>query len=79
VVPQNDLLAAVTKKIEMILTRSPLAVAAAKKSINQAYDLETEAGLSNEADIFGALFTSADTKEGTTAFIEKRKPVFKGE
>lgn len=77
--PQPDLMAAVTKKIEMILTRSPLAVAAAKKSINQAYDLETEAGLANEADIFGALFTSADTKEGTTAFIEKRKPVFKGE
>ena len=79
VVPQSELMAAVIKKIEMILTRSPLAVAAAKKSINQAYDLETEAGLANEAEIFGVLFTSADTKEGTSAFIEKRKPVFKGE
>ena len=79
VVPQSELIPSVLKKIEMIMTRSPLAVAAAKKSINQAYDLETEEGLANEAEIFGALFTSADTKEGTTAFIEKRKPVFKGE
>lgn len=79
VVPQNELMNTVIKKIEMMLTRSPLAVAAAKKSINQAYDLETEVALENEAQIFGALFVSADTKEGTSAFIEKRKPVFKGE
>ncbi len=79
VVPQAELLSTVTKKIEMILSRSPLAVAEAKKSINQAFDLETEAALENEAQIFGALFTSNDTKEGTAAFVEKRKPVFKGE
>lgn len=79
VVPLAELMTTVVKKIEMILTRSPLAVAEAKKSINQAFDLETEAALENEAQIFGTLFNSIDTKEGTTAFIEKRKPVFKGE
>ncbi|MEQ1723351.1 MAG: enoyl-CoA hydratase-related protein, partial [Pseudobdellovibrio sp.] len=79
VVPLAELMPTATKKIEMILSRSPLAVAEAKKSINQAFDLETEQALENEAQIFGTLFNSADTKEGTTAFIEKRKPVFKGE
>lgn len=78
VVPLAELMPATLKKIEMILQRSPLAVAEAKKSINQGYDLETEAALENEAQIFGSLFTSEDTKEGTRAFAEKRKPVFKG-
>ena len=79
VVAQPELMTTVFKKVEMILSRSPLAVAQAKKSINQAFDLETEPALENEAQIFGALFNSADTKEGTKAFIEKRKPQFKGE
>ncbi len=79
VVPLPELMTTVTKKIELILTRSPLAVAAAKKSINQAIDLETEPALENEAQIFGALFNSEDTVEGMMAFIEKRKPVFTGE
>lgn len=78
VVPQADLISSVCKKIDLILSRSSLAVAAAKKSINQAFDLETEAALDNESHIFGALFNSEDTKEGTQAFIEKRKPVFTG-
>lgn len=79
VVPQAELIATVMKKIEMILLRSPLAVAEAKKSINQAFDLDTEPALENEAQIFANLFTSQDTREGTQAFIEKRKPSFKGE
>ncbi len=79
VVPPAELMMAVMKKINLILSRSPLAVAKAKKSINEAYDLETETALANEAEIFAHLFTSDDTKEGTAAFLEKRKPVFKGE
>jgi enoyl-CoA hydratase len=79
VVPLSELMPTVMKKVETILTRSPLAVSEAKKSINQAFDLETEPALENEALIFANLFTSQDTREGTKAFIEKRKPVFKGE
>ena len=79
VVPLPELMSTVTKKIELILSRSPLAVAAAKKSINRAFDLETEAALDNEAQIFAGLFDSDDTKEGMTAFTEKRKAIFKGE
>lgn len=79
VVPQSELMATVMKKVEIILTRSPLAVAQAKKSINQGFDLDIDAALENEAQIFSHLFSSEDTKEGTRAFVEKRKPVFKGE
>lgn len=78
VVPLADLLPTVMKKLNLILSRSPLAVARAKRSVIQAYDLETEKALTNEAQIFAALFTSKDTQEGTTAFIEKRKPAFTG-
>ena len=78
VVPAAELLPTVRKKIEIILSRSPLAVAEAKKSINQAFDLETEPALDNEARLFAGLFSSEDTKEGMAAFIEKRKPAFKG-
>lgn len=78
VVPQSELMMVVNKKLEMIIAKSPLAVSKAKLSINQAFDLETEKALENEAEIFGGLFGSFDTTEGTKAFTEKRKPVFKG-
>lgn len=78
VVPQSELMMAVNKKLEMIIAKSPLAVSRAKLSINQAFDLETEKALENEAEIFGGLFGSFDTTEGTKAFTEKRKPNFKG-
>lgn len=79
VVPLPDLIPTVMKKIDSILSKSPLAVGEAKKSINQAFDLETEPALENEAQIFGALFDSSDAREGMKAFTEKRKANFKGE
>lgn len=79
VVSLPELIPFCLKKLELILSRSPIAVAEAKKSINQAFDLETEAALENEAEIFSNLFLSKDTREGIQAFTEKRKPVFKGE
>lgn len=78
VVPAAELMATVMKTVEMILAKAPIAVGASKKSINQAWDLDVEAAQRNEAEIFAELFTSEDVKEGTTAFIEKRKANFKG-
>jgi enoyl-CoA hydratase len=78
VVPQAELIPTVLKKVEMILAKSPLAIGLSKKSINQACDLEIEKGLQNESEIFGSLFESSDSKEGMTAFLEKRKPTFLG-
>lgn len=78
VVPQAELMATVLKTVEQILSKAPVAVGAAKASINQAWDMDVEQAQKNEAKIFADLFTTEDVKEGTGAFIEKRKPEFKG-
>ncbi len=63
---------------ERMTNLAPLAVAHAKKSINQAWDMEIEEAQKNEAAHFSLLFASEDVREGTSAFLEKRKPQFKG-
>ncbi len=79
VVPAAELMSTVLKTIETILAKAPVAVSLAKLSINQAWDMDVDQAQNNEAKIFGELFTTDDVKEGTTAFIEKRKPEFKGQ
>lgn len=79
VVPQTELLETCQKLAKEIGSKSPLSVSHAKRSIAQAWDLDQESGLQNEAKEFSRLFSSQDMKEGTTAFIEKRKPEFKGQ
>lgn len=64
--------------IKQISKNSPLAVAKAKEALNNGVDLELSQGLNCEAKTFGTIFSSYDMKEGTTAFVEKRKAEFKG-
>jgi enoyl-CoA hydratase len=66
------------KLAEEIAARAPSAVRAAKKMINQAYEKPLSEGLRQEQQEFYNLFTTEDQKEGMKAFIEKRKPVWKG-
>lgn len=61
-----------------LLRLSPLALAAAKKSINSAWNLDIYNGMQAEADTWAELFASHDQKEGMNAFLEKRYPKFKG-
>lgn len=79
VVPQAELMNTVMKTITTILSRGPIAVAAAKRSINQSYELDVDEAQKTEAKYFADLFATEDVREGTLAFIEKRKPVFKGQ
>lgn len=78
VVPGAELKSAVQSIVQKILERAPLAVAQAKKSINRSWDMEVEEAQRFEAENFAELFAGEDAREGTRAFIEKRKPQFKG-
>lgn len=79
VVPAAELMASVMKTVDAILAKAPIAVGVAKRSINQGWDMDIDSAQSNEAKIFAELFTTEDVREGTKAFIEKRKAQFKGQ
>ena len=78
VVPVNDFLNEALKLAEELASRAPLAVRAAKRMINASYESFLTAGLAEEKQVFYNLFASEDQKEGMQAFVEKRKPEWKG-
>jgi enoyl-CoA hydratase len=59
-------------------TAAPLAVRACLEAVTRGARLSTDDALRLEAELFARLFSTEDVREGTRAFIEKRKPVFKG-
>jgi len=79
VVPRAELMAAARALAEKVLSRGPLAVRLAKLTLNVAARAGLDAGLQVERLAQAVLFESKDKLEGTTAFLEKRKPKFKGE
>lgn len=77
VVPAEQLLPKCREILQLINSKAPLALAGCIRAANAVYD-ETQDGFDKEVREFGACFGTADMKEGTTAFLEKRKPVFTG-
>jgi enoyl-CoA hydratase len=77
VVPQTELLNKAREIAEKIIKNSPLAIACAIRAVNAGYQAGTN-GYVAEIREFGKCFNTSDFKEGTTAFMEKRKPVFTG-
>lgn len=74
-----DQLEAKTMEIaNKIAEMSSVALQMAKKAVKNAARLGLAAGLEAETDLFILCFTSEDKEEGVRAFLEKRKPVFKG-
>jgi enoyl-CoA hydratase len=61
-----------------IALMAPLAIRACLEAVTRGADLTLEKGLALETELFASLFTTEDVREGTRAFLEKRKPVFEG-
>jgi enoyl-CoA hydratase len=78
VVPQAELLAVVEAMARTIMSKGQPAVRLALKAINATMEKSLSDGLKYEAELWGECCGTADFKEGTTAFIEKRKPGFTG-
>ncbi len=78
VVPRGKALPEAKKIAKRILRNGPIGVMNAKKAINEGIHMTLEDGLKREAQLFSSLFETRDLKEGVSAFLEKRKPVFRG-
>lgn len=79
VLPDTEaLLEAAVESLRLASQQAPTAVAAAKSTVRAAQALPTDEGLAVERDAFVARFGTPDMVEGTTAFVEKRRPAFEG-
>jgi len=76
--PDAQLMVEVEKLASTLASRAPLALAKIKNSMLQGYELDLRQALDLEAKLFSECFGTNDQKEGTKAFIEKRKAQFKG-
>ena len=74
----DDALAAAVELARTAARNSPIALGLAKEAVARGLDVTLSQGLEIEADLFGLAATSADMKEGTAAFLEKRAPKFTG-
>lgn len=77
ITPQEVLLQKAKAVLEGINSKAPLAVAGCIKAANAVFD-ESQNGYAVEVNEFGKCFVTEDMKEGTSAFLEKRKANFKG-
>lgn len=76
--PVADLEAKTFELANKIAEKSPVALAMAKTAVKAAARTTLREGLDQEIDLFALCFSSEDKEEGVRAFLEKRKPEFKG-
>ncbi len=75
---QEALMDEVKKTAKVMASKGKVSVRAAKHAINSGLEVDLTSGCKIETDSFALCMASNDGKEGTTAFVEKRDPVFKG-
>jgi len=78
IAPPADLLGVAESLAREIASLAPLAIRACLEAVNRGVELPLAEGLALEARLFASLFASEDVREGTSAFLEKRSPLFKG-
>ena len=78
VLPAAELMSAAGAMMRTILANAPLALACCIEAVNAGYDLPLLDALTLEATAFGLLAGTADKREGTRAFLEKRAADFRG-
>ena len=76
VVAPEELMEAVMKTASAIAEKGRVPLRAAKHAVNNGLNVDLGTGCAIEVDAFGLCFAGGDAKEGTSAFLEKRKPVF---
>jgi enoyl-CoA hydratase len=77
-VPRAELIPEAMRLATELAQKPPIALAAAKYALNEAIDSEKSRGLAYERRLWSQLFGTPDQREGMTAFLEKRPPVFWG-
>jgi enoyl-CoA hydratase len=78
IVPRADLLPHSRAWLEKVLANGPLAVGLVMETVDAGLDSGLDSGLRLEAIAFGMSAATEDRREGTRAFLEKRRPVFAG-
>jgi enoyl-CoA hydratase len=78
VVPADKLLSEAESMLQTILGNGPLAIRACLEAVDAGLETSLDQALLLEANHFGLLTATEDMREGTKAFLEKRKPAFKG-
>jgi enoyl-CoA hydratase len=78
VYPAEQLEAETMKLAEKIAEKAPIALQLSKEAVKFASRSNLDEGLRREVDLFAICFSTEDKKEGVAAFLEKRKPEFKG-
>jgi enoyl-CoA hydratase len=78
VVPAAELMTQAAALAQEIVKLAPLAIRACLEAVVQGNQLPLAEGLALETKLFAGLFAADDVREGTSAFLEKRVPVFKG-
>lgn len=78
IAPANTLLGKAESLGQEIADLAPLAIRSCLEAVTRGAELPLAEGLALEAELFASLFATDDMREGTRAFLEKRKPVFNG-